>query len=207
MFIEHRGGLWQLKPALAKGKDSGWADCAGGCALEACTSRIWNMDLGKAGAPAWTVTPSMKMVTGAEAERMVSGPCVCAPRESQIVRPPSLTVAACSRSNIAPARCRTRACIVRVICTWRCDPLPFLRLKLKRLLLPTATPKLPSSSSAVLKAPWLLASTGRTRQHKREGRMGAFYTARTAMPPCALSTVEACGNSNLCYTGRTHRCK
>jgi hypothetical protein len=58
MFIEHRGGLWQLKPALAKGKDSGWADCAGGCALEACTSRIWNMDLGKAGAPAWTVTPS-----------------------------------------------------------------------------------------------------------------------------------------------------
>ena len=75
MCIEHRGGLWQLKPALAKGKDSGWADCAGGCALEACTSRVWNVSDGKTLLP----QPSVKMLFGADAEREVSCRCrLCA---------------------------------------------------------------------------------------------------------------------------------
>jgi hypothetical protein len=53
----------------------------GGCALEACTSRIWRVGDGIPEHPL-LVDPGLKMVTGAEAERAVSCPCVCAARKS-----------------------------------------------------------------------------------------------------------------------------
>jgi hypothetical protein len=79
--IEHRGGMWQVKHVSLKGKDSSVASVPGGCALEACTSRKWKKDDGIPGHPL-LADPGLKMVTGAEAERAVSGPCVCAARKS-----------------------------------------------------------------------------------------------------------------------------
>jgi hypothetical protein len=68
--IEHYGGKWRVKPVSEKGKGTGivsicMAYVAGGCGLEACTSRVWWMYDGKA----WNDAPSMKLVAGAEAER------------------------------------------------------------------------------------------------------------------------------------------
>ena len=167
--------------------------------MEACTSRVWTVGDGQA----FQVQHSVAMVTGAEAERAVSGPCIGAPHKPQSPpSPPSLTAAACARCDKAAARCRTRACSVHISCTRRCDPPPLRRLlhmlPLKLLPLPTTTQKPPPSSSAAPQAPMLHASTGCTHRRKREGRMGIFYTARAAMPPCALNTVEAGGKSNLC---------
>ena len=70
--IEHRGGQWQVKPVSSKGKDAGNAFVAGGCALEDCTSRVWRVSNGKV----WDDQPSVKMATGREAERQVSGGCM-----------------------------------------------------------------------------------------------------------------------------------
>ena len=50
-----------------------FAYVAGGCALAACTSRQWTVADGKGG---WSDAPGVKMVTGAEAERKVSGCCL-----------------------------------------------------------------------------------------------------------------------------------
>jgi hypothetical protein len=70
--------MWQLKHVSLKGEYECYASVPGGCALEACTSRkweVWNDN-------DWIVDSKVKMVTGAEAERAVSGPCVCAARKS-----------------------------------------------------------------------------------------------------------------------------
>ena len=83
MCIEHRGGVWQVKPVTDKGKDEGFASVSGGCALEACTSLVWRVWDGKA----FHDDRSVKMVTGAEAERAVSGPCIDAPHKSQTPKP------------------------------------------------------------------------------------------------------------------------
>jgi len=199
MCIEHCGGVWQVKPVADKGKDECSAFVTGGCALEACTSRVWSVWDGKT----FHDQPSVKMVTGAEAERAVSGPCIGAPHKPLILpSPPPLTAAACARGDKAAARCRTRACAVHIICTRRCDHLPLRRLLhmllLTRLPLPTTTREPPPSSSAAPQASTLHSSMGSTHRRNREGQMGAFYTARTAMPPCALNTVEAGGESKIC---------
>ena len=72
MLMEHFEGQWQVKPV----SDKGTADCnayvTGGCALAACTSRQWRADDGKT----WSDAPGVKMETGAEAERKVSGCCL-----------------------------------------------------------------------------------------------------------------------------------
>ena len=77
--IEHHVGRWQVKDVSSKGKDACNASVAGGCALEDCTSRVWRVSSDKG----WGDQPSVKMVTGREAERQVSGGCIpstCTPR-------------------------------------------------------------------------------------------------------------------------------
>ena len=138
MCIEQRGGRWQVKPVSSKGTDACFASVPGGCALEACSLRVWALRVWEMfNGYMWLDQHSVKMVTGAEAERAVSGPCIGAPHKNS--NPPSLTVAAYARGDKAAARCRTRACSVHVICTRRRDPLPLRRLLLKRLPLPTTT--------------------------------------------------------------------
>jgi hypothetical protein len=63
--IEHRTGDWEVKLVSEKGTDDCWAYVAGGCGLEACTSRVWTVFDGEA----WNDAPSVKLVAGAEAER------------------------------------------------------------------------------------------------------------------------------------------
>ena len=75
--IEYFGGTssWQVKPVPDKGQNNATAVVPGGCALEACTSRVWNVGDGTAFLP----QPSVKMLFGADAEREVSCRCrLCA---------------------------------------------------------------------------------------------------------------------------------
>jgi len=74
LCIEHFGGKWQLKPATHKGQNLSAAEVPGGCALEACTSRVWSVADGKTLLP----QPSVKMLCGADAEREVSRRRLCA---------------------------------------------------------------------------------------------------------------------------------
>ena len=76
MRIEHFMGQWQLKTVSQKGQNLCTAWVPGGCALEACTSCVWNAasDDGKTLLP----QPRVKMLSGADAEREVSGCCLCA---------------------------------------------------------------------------------------------------------------------------------
>ncbi len=83
MCIEHSGGLWHVQPVSSKGKNGCKAYVAGGCALEACTSRAWNVWDGVG----FRDAPSVKLMTGAEAERQVRGGC---PRARQHAHPPQL---------------------------------------------------------------------------------------------------------------------
>ena len=75
--IEHRQGRWQIKHVSFLGTDQCCASVPGGCALEACTSRVWMVWDGQE----FYHQRSMKMVTGAEAEPAVSGFCICAPHK------------------------------------------------------------------------------------------------------------------------------
>ena len=70
--IEHYGGMWQVKNMSSKGKSACQAFVAGGCALEDCTSRVWRVYDGTG----FDDHPSVKMATGSEAERQVSGGCM-----------------------------------------------------------------------------------------------------------------------------------
>ena len=72
MCIEHYGGRWQVKPVPDKGSGRCFASVTGGCALEACTSRVWNVGDGNA----YGDQASVKIATGADAEREVSGCCM-----------------------------------------------------------------------------------------------------------------------------------
>ena len=72
MCIEHFAGRWQVKPVSSKGTSVCKASVQGWCALEDCTSRVWRVDNGKE----WEEQPSVKMATGSEAERQVSGGCI-----------------------------------------------------------------------------------------------------------------------------------
>ena len=72
ILMEHRDGAWEVKPVSDKGKASCSAYVKGGCALAACTSRQWTVGDGNT----FSDAPGVKMVTGAEAERKVSGCCL-----------------------------------------------------------------------------------------------------------------------------------
>jgi hypothetical protein len=69
---EHRFERWKVKLVSYKGKAVYMAYVAGGCALEDCTSRVWGVGNGKG----FDDQPSVKMATGSEAERQVSGGCM-----------------------------------------------------------------------------------------------------------------------------------
>jgi hypothetical protein len=67
--IEHFGGKWQVKNVGHKGQDSSFASVTGFCPFEACKSKVWQV----ANGDAFEDQPSVKMVTGAEAEAQASG--------------------------------------------------------------------------------------------------------------------------------------
>ena len=106
--LEHFGGRWQVKSVSSKGKGAGMAFIAGGCALEDCTSRVWKVDDGIPEHPLLD-QPSVKMVTGREAELQVSGgriragllhPCPCTSQSCflAILYPPASHVYVCPDS-------------------------------------------------------------------------------------------------------------
>ena len=96
--IEHYGGNWQVKHVSDKGTGVCWAYVAGGCGLEACTSRVWNVWDGKAHVDA----PSVKLVAEAEVRRC----CACSCSSSQLTpaHAPLLT------SRIADSRRQCEGC-------------------------------------------------------------------------------------------------
>ncbi len=63
MIMEHRGGIWQVKLVSSKGKAGCWAYVAGGCAAEACTSRMWKVSFD---GPPHQDARSVKMVAESE---------------------------------------------------------------------------------------------------------------------------------------------
>ena len=73
MIMEHRGGQWEVKAVSSKGTAAGYAYVAGGCAAEACTSRMWKVTFDGA---TFHDAPSVKMVAGAEAQRQVERRCM-----------------------------------------------------------------------------------------------------------------------------------
>ena len=96
--IEHYAGKWQLKPVSDKGKDSASAYVAGGCGLEACTSRVWKVYDGKA----LNNAPSVKLV--AEAEVRLCCACSCSSSQLTPAHAPLLT------SRIADSRRQGKGC-------------------------------------------------------------------------------------------------
>ena len=63
-------GVWQVKNVSSKGTDQCFAGVEGGCALEACVSRIWNVGVSNE----FREQPNVKMMTGVAAKRAVTGP-------------------------------------------------------------------------------------------------------------------------------------
>ena len=74
VIMEHRDGNWEVKLVSSKGTDSCYAYVAGGCAAEACTSRMWKVTFESGGK--FHDDPSVKMVAGAEAQRQVERRCM-----------------------------------------------------------------------------------------------------------------------------------
>ena len=84
MCIEHYGGKWQITTVSNKGTDGAFANVTGGCALEACTSLVWRVHDGNSKID----QPSVKILTGPDAEREVSG-CCMRPQQCTNHFPPS----------------------------------------------------------------------------------------------------------------------
>ncbi len=100
MCMEHFGGQWMVKLVSFKGKDIRYAWVAGGCAAEACTSRMWRVSDGKA----FHDAPSVKIVAGAEAQRQVEHHCMRALQHP--CTPPCLSPSPCP----SPHLLRLHAC-------------------------------------------------------------------------------------------------
>ena len=98
--IEHYEGTWQVKPVSGKGTGAGLAYVAGGCGLEACTSRVWKVTEGKG--TGFHDAPSVKLVAEAEVRRC----CACSCSSSQLTpaHAPLLT------SRIADSRRQGKGC-------------------------------------------------------------------------------------------------
>ena len=73
IIMEHHDGAWEVKLVSSKGTAAAYAYVAGGCAAEACTSRMWKVVF--AGATLQDA-PSVKMVAGVEAQRQVERRCM-----------------------------------------------------------------------------------------------------------------------------------
>jgi hypothetical protein len=96
--IEHYGGKWQVKAVSDKGEDGAWAYVAGGCGLEACTSRVWKVGDGKA----FHDAPSVKLVL--EAEVRLCCACLCSSSQLTPAHAPLLT------SRVADSRRQGKGC-------------------------------------------------------------------------------------------------
>jgi hypothetical protein len=68
VLIEHFRGQWQVKALTNKGQNICYAMCAGGCALNSCSSHKWMMYAKKK----FVDTPGMKILTEVEAKLAVS---------------------------------------------------------------------------------------------------------------------------------------
>jgi len=195
--IEHFGGKWQLKRVTHKGQNLCTAYVPGGCALEACTSRVWSVSDGETCVP----QSSVKMLCGADAEREVSRRSL-----SALCNAPSVTACAracaCARAFIVtvllslknfmshrPRKARSKLLLKQK----RKPKLP------RRRLLKWTTPELASSLSAAPRAfaPLLSMDFGELLQR---GRRDGSFMSRSAVPTIALSTLGENGNSNLCPT-------
>ncbi len=72
--IEHFGFKWQVKNVGHIGQDTSFAWVTGFCPFEACKSKVWQV----ANGGEFEDQPSVKMVTGAEAEAQASGGLIVA---------------------------------------------------------------------------------------------------------------------------------
>ena len=73
LCIEHFDGVWEIKYSSKKAINFREAYVIGGLAFESCASRVWKVyDCSE---KKWVEQPSVKMVTGAEAERQVGLLC------------------------------------------------------------------------------------------------------------------------------------
>ncbi len=82
--IEHYGGNWRVKHVSTKGThvaEKCYTVVAGGCGLEACTSRVWKVWDGHG----WNDTPRVKVVAEAEVRL-----CLLARAPPRSSRPPTL---------------------------------------------------------------------------------------------------------------------
>jgi hypothetical protein len=86
--IKHYEGKWHVKAVSDEEAYKYWACVLGGCGLEACTSRVWNV---------WdNNAASVKLVAGAEAQWQVRGGCLRArlhapPPQLQPRSPPAIS--------------------------------------------------------------------------------------------------------------------
>ena len=62
-FTTEKLVAWQVKPVSSKGNDSCYARLGGDCALEACTSHVWEVS---ADGKTFSNAPDVKIVTEAE---------------------------------------------------------------------------------------------------------------------------------------------
>ena len=149
--IEHFGALWRVKFVSWKGTNISLADVIGLCAFEACASRVWRVWVG---GKVFQDQPSVKMLTGAEAELQVSGCCKVA------------------REHNAACNARIVSFVTRCAFFRRALHMP----PLLRALLLWTTRELGSCSSAARQAPWLMLSTGFTKRRRRRDWMGVWCT-------------------------------
>ena len=111
--IEHYKGDWEVKPVERKRKNGCVGRVAGDCALENCTSRLWKM---ANDGQTFRDAPSVKLATGADAERQVRGGCLRArqhappPQLQPPPSPPSLPHPPPAMSPLFLVLCVTRFC-------------------------------------------------------------------------------------------------
>jgi hypothetical protein len=200
--IAHWWDVWGVTKVEYKGTRKYAAIVKGRCALEDCVSRMWTVAPsltshdGNSRLPffsnfsfTWPKMPSVKMVTGAEAERAVSGPCIGAARHRLTLKThlypsfPHPSLRCChlslSSSHSAPVRDTQPPSLLRRLLH------TLLRIP---LLLPTTTQKLPLSSSAAPQVA-VLRSTARTLRRRGEGGMGGSYMSTAVTPHVKLNTI------------------
>ncbi len=102
VWIEHVEGHWGIKYASVKGETDNEAFIVGCCALETCASRVWKVL--DHSADIFFEQPSVKIVTGAEAEQQVGLLCTYARFET--------TRGFARRRGAAALHCLTRCLFV-----------------------------------------------------------------------------------------------
>ena len=152
-FTQAGDSVWQVKHVRSKGTDQCFADVEGGCALEACVSRIWRVGIHE--------QPNVNMRTGVAAKRAVTDPlCNNFAFNFHPLLPP------CPHFE-EPLFFANSHDDDGISCSWSSSELP------KRAQSPRTTQMPLPSSSAELQVVSRRGSTGRMRQHMSEGWMDA----------------------------------